>query len=225
VVTAATQEAPLRQWASWDSDAHTLTVSRPPELTHAQLEEIWSPYLLHAVTEKAIFEINQRINHEVKVVQARGEKELQEQRQRQEAEAQRRREETTRAEEARRRAEEERRKTEEERRKAEQEAKDRAEALLLRYLSEQQKEQLRLHNYFHVVVGEDTYRIKRGFAGNVKLLDKEGREIRSFCIHPRERVPDADAMLAQKLMLETDLPQFLKTANASDIPVETRRAA
>ena len=60
-----------------------------------------------------------------------------------------------------------------------------------------------------------------------RRTDDAGVEIRSFCIHPTERVPDADSMLAQKLMLETDHDRFLKTANAHDLVPRTdgRRAA
>ena len=36
-------------------------------------------------------------------------------------------------------------------------------------------------------------------------------------IHPRERVPDSDTMLAQKLLLEADTERFLKIANVTNL--------
>jgi hypothetical protein len=103
-------------------------------------------------------------------------------------------------------------------------AREKAELLLKQHLSEQQVRDLEANNFFDVdVFSKDgtrrKYRIKRGFAGNIKLLNENGREIRSYCIHPSARVPDADAMLAQKLLLENDELLFLKTAN------ETRLAS
>jgi len=190
-----------KQWASWDAEALTLTLSRPPELDHAQLEAIWTPYISHGLNEETISAINRQIQHEVQTARSLAEARRQEDLRRQEEEARRRQEEANR--------------TAEERRRAEQEAKDRAEALLLRNLSSQQKEDLRTKNYFLVEVGGETYKIQRGFSGNVKQLNKAGQEIRSFCIHPAERVPDADSMLAQKLLLETDPERFFKTANAT----------
>ena len=196
-------EALLKSWASWDVVSKTLTLSRPPELTHTQLETIWSSHINQSVTDAVIDAINREIDREVRVIRARGEQERQEQVRRQEEETQRRRQEADRALQ--------------ERLRAEQEAKDKAEALLLRSLTDNQKQDLALRNYFLVESGGETYKINRGFAGNVKLLDQTGREIRSFCIHPTERVPDADNMLAQKLMLETDKERFLRIANATDL--------
>jgi len=116
-----------------------------------------------------------------------------------------------------RKQEEEARLLEVKRRQEEQEAKDRAEILLLRHLSPEQKEDLRTKGCFFVEVGGEIYRIDRGFAGNVKLLDRKGGDVRkSFCIHPKIRVPDADAMLAQKLLLEADKESFHKIANITD---------
>lgn len=204
---------PSKSWASWDRDTLTLTVSRPPELSHEQLEAIWSPYVHHGLNEETISAINRKIQHEVQTAQLRAEELTREQRRRQEEEAQRRRDEAARIEQ--------------ERRQAAQEAKDRAEALLLRSLSDKQKADLQEKNYFLVEAGGETYKIKRGFSGNVKKLDKDGKEIQSFCIHPTENIPDADAMLAQKLLLETDHERFLRTANATNLVPsnDNRRAA
>src|SRR5271157_6054358 len=43
-----------QQWASWDVETLTLTLSRPPELDHAQLEAIWSPYINNGLNEETI---------------------------------------------------------------------------------------------------------------------------------------------------------------------------
>jgi hypothetical protein len=130
-----------------------------------------------------------------------------------------------RREEERQRAERERREAEEKRRREEQEAKERAEALLVRHLNEQQREDLRTKNHFFVEVRGEKYKISRGRSGNVQQIDKDGQAIRQFCIHPREYVPDADTMLAQKLFLETDPDGFHRIANVTNLTPAERRAA
>lgn len=103
-------------------------------------------------------------------------------------------------------------------------ARSRAEDLLREHLSERQKLDLSQKGYFEacaVNFKEGTrryYRIRRGRAGNVFLLDgSQGREIKKLCCHPLENVPDADTMLAQKLMIEMNEELFLKTANITDL--------
>jgi hypothetical protein len=96
-------------------------------------------------------------------------------------------------------------------------AKRRAETLLRSHLTEQQRKDLDAKNCFYLEsIGSDgdrrRYRIDRGTHGNVKLLDKEGRIIGSYCVQP-SGVPAEDAMLAQKLWLETDESTFKKVAN------------
>lgn len=72
--------------------------------------------------------------------------------------------------------------------------------------------------YLHTASGKK-YRIDRGTHGNVKLVDETDRELVQYCIQP-PNVPVPDAMLAQKLLLETDEETFLKVANARPIVVE-----
>ncbi len=94
-------------------------------------------------------------------------------------------------------------------------AKERAEALLLSCLDEEQRRELRAHDRFHVTAPSGRrYCIKRGRAGNVSARDSANRVVR-YCIHDYVGLPDADTMLGQKLMLETDEQEFLATANAS----------
>lgn len=93
-------------------------------------------------------------------------------------------------------------------------ARDRARALLLSMLSKQQRDQLERERFFEVVAqSQKRYRIRQGTHGNVRLIDG-GRESVSYCAQPLG-VPDEDAMLAQKLMIETDEAAFLRVANAT----------
>lgn len=96
----------------------------------------------------------------------------------------------------------------------EAEAKNKAEKLLVEHLTPPQRESLRTHGYFDVQVAGKTYRIRRGQHGNVRLLDG-AREKYSYCIQPEGYCPDADAMLAQKFLLENDEAAFLRIANRS----------
>lgn len=98
------------------------------------------------------------------------------------------------------------------------EARSRAELLLRQHLTEQQVRQLEERKFFEIpVLSRDgatrRYRIRDGYAGNVDLLGADGKPKRRYCIHPKDRLPNADAMLAQKLMLETNEELFLQIAN------------
>lgn len=94
-------------------------------------------------------------------------------------------------------------------------ARERAEALLLSCLDEEQRKELHSHNRFHVTAPSGRrYCINRGRAGNVSARDRANRLVR-YCIHDYVGLPDADTMLGQKLMLETDEAGFLATANAT----------
>jgi len=77
-----------------------------------------------------------------------------------------------------------------------------------------QQRDLREHDYFDVRGSRGgVYRICRGQVRNVLAL-VDGRPLNRLCAHPqRERVPDADAMLAQALMLQTDEGGFTAIAN------------
>lgn len=91
---------------------------------------------------------------------------------------------------------------------------ERAEALLLSVLDETQAAEFKEQGQFHVKAGSGrTYRIKRGWAGNVYCLDDEGKAAEYLCIHPTERVPDCDNMLAQLLLILDDEDSFRQIAN------------
>lgn len=85
----------------------------------------------------------------------------------------------------------------------------RAEDLLVSMLNEQQKQQFELHGEFQVIGSKGgQYVIRRGYAGNVI----SGR--RRYCGHLSDsRIPQADHMLAQKLMIETNEEAYLAVAN------------
>lgn len=101
-------------------------------------------------------------------------------------------------------------------------AEKRAELLLQEQLSAEQKAELASKGFFTLRTiaksGEERiYRIRRGRSRNVEQVDAQGTRIKTLCAHPAELVPDADTMLAQKLMLETPDTQeeFLRIANHS----------
>lgn len=91
----------------------------------------------------------------------------------------------------------------------------RAEELLVSILTPQQRVDLKMKNRFFLHIGEKRYRVDRGQHGNVKLVDAQDKVVESYCIQPRGGLPDADAMAAQVLMLETDEASFLRVANVS----------
>jgi hypothetical protein len=99
-------------------------------------------------------------------------------------------------------------------------ANDRAEKLLHEILNVKQREELSTKGFFSLETiaasGERRiYRIKRGRSRNVEQVDASGNRIKTLCAHPAELVPDADTMLAQKLMLESREEEFLRIANHS----------
>jgi hypothetical protein len=87
------------------------------------------------------------------------------------------------------------------------EAETSAEALLVSWLSPRQREQYHLHGWFDVVTqGGSRYRIRRG-----KVVRMDARRY-AYCVEATPWVPEADQMLAKKLLLETDERRFLATA-------------
>jgi hypothetical protein len=98
----------------------------------------------------------------------------------------------------------------------------RSQALLYRYLTKEQKWSLRGTKSFEVT-GQDgnTYRIRTQFGGNVERLDSETREpLYSYCVVPKYEVtglPINDLLLAQKVLIETDVKSFLDIAVTRDL--------
>src|SRR5690606_14901979 len=87
-------------------------------------------------------------------------------------------------------------------------ARERAELLLQESLSEQQRAELAEKGYYSLqsISKEGQikhYRIRRGIAQNINEVDpSSGKVLKTICAHPRVSVPEGDAMLVQKLMLE-----------------------
>ena len=96
-------------------------------------------------------------------------------------------------------------------------ARARAYALLDTFLSDEQRHELADKGHFHVDAPSGRrYRIDRGSHGNVKVIDRvTGVWSESLCVQP-SGVPDGDAMLMQKLLIETAEEQFRATANITD---------
>ncbi len=94
------------------------------------------------------------------------------------------------------------------------EAEGRAERLLREFLTPGQLAELERQSAF-VVSSElgARFRIKRGWSGNVEELNNDDEIVGRWCIQPEVRVPDADNMLAQKLMLECNEREFRRIGN------------
>lgn len=100
-------------------------------------------------------------------------------------------------------------------------AEEKAERLLLALLSEKQREEYKQKGHFYVeipdaVKGKRVFKINKAWAGNIEEIDERGLRLSRYCVHPRERIPVADSLLAQKLFLETDPQALLKIANRSN---------
>jgi hypothetical protein len=88
-----------------------------------------------------------------------------------------------------------------------------AERLLVENLNPYQRRRYRKHGHFDVRTRSGRrFRITRGWTHNVFELDHQGKRIKTYCIHPREKIPDQDNMLAQKFLLEHDEATFLARA-------------
>ena len=88
-----------------------------------------------------------------------------------------------------------------------------AKALLHRYLTREQRFELRATGAF-TVQGKDgrSYQVSRDKGIQVEHLGVTY----SLCVHPKETLPSFDALLVLKVSLETDPETLLRTANASD---------
>lgn len=108
-------------------------------------------------------------------------------------------------EDRRRRNEQEQRfrREEEEKQSKVRAAYERAMTLLKSCLNSEQKDSLEKSRFFYVTAPSGRrYRIDEGTHGNLKVVDKDGRVIERLCVQPNG-VPAGDAMLVQKLMIET----------------------
>jgi hypothetical protein len=98
----------------------------------------------------------------------------------------------------------------------------RAEQLLVRHLTPEQRRTLRRNRWF-VIEGQSGRRYQIGtaqHAGNIRLLGDDGEPVEQLCCHPRTgEVPLYDSILTQKLMLEGDEETFRRIANITPLPV------
>jgi hypothetical protein len=95
-------------------------------------------------------------------------------------------------------------------------AKARAEELLLSLLTDEQVASYRDKGWFEVRGSKGgRWRIRnRGQAGNVDLMPEIGEEREAtYCAHPPDHLPDADAYVAQMLHIVTDEEDFVRVAN------------
>lgn len=93
-------------------------------------------------------------------------------------------------------------------------ADERATALLLENLTEEQRRQYTAYRHFDVIGGESggRYRISHRTAQNIEQLDAFGRRLCIWCVHP-VGVATADVLLAQKTALELFEADAIRVAN------------
>jgi hypothetical protein len=109
-----------------------------------------------------------------------------------------------------------------ERRASRTEAIAKADRTLMSLLTSAEQERLRDEGEFHVVGSDgNLYAVRRGYQQNVYQLER-GEPVLRLCAHPNMydevgRLPDADAMIAQLLALQTDAPAFHRVANRTVI--------
>jgi len=94
--------------------------------------------------------------------------------------------------------------------------RERARELLVSHLTTEQRATFEKNKWFVVVGGKSKteYRIRTdyGIAGNIDVMAK-GRRVATLCCHCRSDIPSEDQFLAQKIALQWDEDNFLKTAN------------
>ena len=99
-------------------------------------------------------------------------------------------------------------------------AAEKAQALLMEWLSPAQLAQYESDGYFEVTGSHSgkRYRIRRREHMNVDELDERGARVAIWCFKPEGYLPVGDIMLAQKVMLETDEQAALVIANQHPAP-------
>lgn len=108
-------------------------------------------------------------------------------------------------------------------------ANSRAQEVLEQHLTPEQREDLRTFGWFDVegkgrIVGRlgfrrtQTRKFRIRLAGPMVDEMKSKGQFQHLCIMALDPLPKADVMLSWKLMIEADLPRFLKTANRIGAP-------
>lgn len=91
----------------------------------------------------------------------------------------------------------------------------RAQRLLHELLTDEQAAEYAERRSFHVRVRDRTFRMNHGMAGNVTEVDEDGKAIAKYCVHLYGGEPTEDSMVAQLLMLQTDVEEFERRANVT----------
>lgn len=90
----------------------------------------------------------------------------------------------------------------------------RAEKLLMRHLTDEQRADYHAHGYFYVIgQSGDRYRIRPFGVANVDVMGRDGEVDLRLCCHPGANLPGPDMMLGQKLAIEHDEAEFRRRAN------------
>jgi hypothetical protein len=103
----------------------------------------------------------------------------------------------------------------------------RAQRLLHSVLSDEQLTEFERTKAFTLTVidsrtgAERRFRINQGKAGNVTEIDEKGQPLAKYCVHLYGREPMEDTLVAQKLLLETDVEEFERLANVTRIRPRT----
>ena len=96
-----------------------------------------------------------------------------------------------------------------------QAAKQKAEALLLEHLTDEQERAWREERAIFVTSQSGKrFKIKDGRAHNIFELGPDNVPIREYCVHVQPDIPNADNVLAQKLALEHNEDALLRLANS-----------
>jgi hypothetical protein len=101
-------------------------------------------------------------------------------------------------------------------------ASERADRLLQEILDDEQKAEWQRSRRFTVRVGDGkkgfrTFRVSHGKVGNITEVNEHGRPLAKYCVHLYGPEPPEDTLVAQKLLLETDIKEFERLANRSPL--------
>lgn len=194
-LTSTTQTTAVSIWADWNQQQFATPVT-----IQIDNNTIWNQWMIQGGTQIACAPM-------MPAVELTPEQRQAQERQQRENEARWARESAERAERAKIEAAEK------------SVAKGRARKLLMDLLNEAQRTEYEASGNFMMEVGGKLYKFKQGRAGNVFELDKATkREVRRYCIqHTTYETPDEDNLLAQKLLLEANEPEFRRIANMTEL--------
>lgn len=83
-------------------------------------------------------------------------------------------------------------------------AKRTAEALLVSTFTVEERDEWEALDRVTVIAPDGaTYRIRRGWAGNIDVIEGDDEIVERWCVHPSRPIPEADNVLGQKLMIES----------------------